>query len=66
MDNQTEIILSEILGAIETGTAEANNKVINSTTLPDLRDVLLHTGNIYAGYIEKAVVEVIKKYTEGE
>lgn len=66
MDKQTENMVREILVAIETGTAEANNKVVNSTTNLDFRDLLVHTGEMYAGCIGMAVCEVIKKYTEGE
>ena len=66
MDKQTEKILSEILEAIETGTAEANNKVVNSTSNLDLRAVLVHTGEMYAGCIGMAIVKVIKKYMEEE
>lgn len=66
MDKQTEKILSEILEAIEIGTENANNKVVNSTTNLGLRDLLVHTGEMYAGCVGMAIVEVIKKYTEGE
>lgn len=65
MDKQTENILSEILEAIETGTAEANNKVVNSTSNLELRALLVHTGEMYAGCVGMAICEVIKKYTEG-
>lgn len=64
MDKETEKILSEILEAIEIGTAEANNKVVNSTTNLDFRDLLVHTGEMYAGCVGMAIAEVIKKYTE--
>ena len=63
MDKQTEKILSEILEAIEIGTENANNKVVNSTTNLGLRDLLVHTGEIYAGGIGMAICQVIKKYT---
>ena len=66
MDKQTENMVREILIAIEKGTKDANDRVITNTTLPDFREVLLHTGNMYAGCIGKAICEVIKKYTEGE
>ena len=66
MDKQTEKILSEILEAIETGTAEANSKVENSTSNLDLRALLVHTGEMYAGHVGMAICKVIKKYTEGE
>jgi hypothetical protein len=62
MDKQTEKILSEILEAIEIGTENANNKVVNSTTNLGLRDLLVHTGEMYAGSIGMAICEVIKKY----
>jgi hypothetical protein len=62
MDKQTEKILSEILEAIEIGTENAHNKVVNSTTNLGLRDLLVHTGEIYAGCIGMAICEVIKKY----
>lgn len=66
MDKQTEKILAEIFEAIEIGTKEGNTKVVNSTTNLDFREVLLHTGEMYAGCIGMAICKVIKKYTEGD
>lgn len=63
MDKQIETMVREILVAIETGTTEATNKVVNSTKVLDFREILIHTGNMYAGCIGKAICEVIKKYT---
>ena len=65
-DKQTETMIREIIVAIETGTAEANDKVINSTTNLDFRDLLVHTGEMYAGCIGMAICQVIKKYTGSE
>ena len=64
MDKQIETIFREILIAIETGTTEATNIVVNSTTVLDFRKILIHTGEMYAGCIGKAICEVFKKYTE--
>ena len=66
MNEQIENMLREILEAIEIGTEKAKNRVENSVTNLDLRDVLMHTGEVYAGCIGLAICEVIKKYTEGE
>lgn len=66
MDKHIETIFSEILTAIETGTANANEKAIKITTNLNHRRLLVHTGEIYAGCIGIAICDVIKKYTEGE
>ena len=62
MDKQTETMLSEIFVAIETGTAKANNNVVNSIKNLDFRDLAVHTGEMYAACIGTAICEVIKKY----
>lgn len=59
-----EVLFNEINEALEKGVAEANKTITNSTTVQPLRDVLLHTGEMYAGYIGKTIIEVFKKYTE--
>lgn len=66
MDKQTENMVREILIAIEKGTEEADDRVITKTTLLNFREILLRTGNMYAGCIGMAICKVIKKYTEGE
>ena len=64
MDKQIENMAKEILVAIETGIAEANKKVPHTTNALGLRDLLVHTGEMYAGCIGMAICKVIKKYTE--
>lgn len=66
MDKQTENMVREILIALEEGTAIGKKKVINSAKAPDVIDLLLSSCEVVAGYIAMAVIEVIKKYTEGE
>ena len=61
---QIEVLFNEIAQALEKGVAEANEKIINSTKNLDFRDVLVHTGEMYAGHIGKNICEIFKKYTE--
>ena len=55
-------IFEKVTQAIKKGTVEANQKIINSTTVLDFREILMHTGEMYAGYIGKSICEVFKKY----
>lgn len=58
-----EEIFAEIMQAIEKGVAESKEKVTNSAKDFAFREVLLHTGEVYAGDIGKDICEVFKKYT---
>lgn len=66
MQKQIEEFSTEILQAIEKGVANANETVIKSTKNLDLRALIMHTGEMYAGHIGKAICEIIKKHTEGD
>ena len=59
-----EEIFAEVMQAIEKGVAEAKEKVTNSEKDFAFRDVLLHTGELYAGNIGKDICEVFKNYTQ--
>lgn len=59
-----EVLFNEINQALENGLAKANEVITNSTTVLDFREILLHTNEMCAGYIGKAICEVFKKYTE--
>ena len=59
-----ETLFYEINEALEKGVAEAKKMIINSTTVQPLCDILVHTGEVYAGHIGKAICEVFMKYTE--
>lgn len=61
-----KVIFVGTLEAIEKGIAEANERVERSTINLDFREVLVHTGEMYAGHIGLAITEVFRKYTEEE
>jgi hypothetical protein len=53
-------ILEDVMCAIENGVAEANKLITDSTS--QLSDMLIGTGEMYAGHIGKAIVDVFRKY----
>ena len=64
-DKQIEEIFIEVMQAIEKGVAEGHERV-GKSDVKHLRDLIIGTGEAYAGYIGMAICEVFKKYTEGE
>lgn len=54
-------IFEEIVKAIEKGVAEGHERV-GKSDVKHLRDLIIGTGEGYAGYIGMAICEVFKKY----
>ncbi len=54
-------IFVDVMEAVEKAIAEAN-KTITDKTSPHISEILVSTGQMYAGHIGKSICEVFKKY----